>query len=966
MLGGLCWLGQLLVLLQAAGSLEVECPIPDIPHGRLKPAQNLTQGSTATLECNPGYIPLGATTVRCLGRGRWYPRVPACTLGHCSYPPAIDHAERNARGEFLVGTTVTYFCRPGYTLIPDVSPITTCLENFTWSVIPPLCQKLLCPSPAIQHGREITLRTTDYAVGHQVEFQCDPGYILRGSQRIQCGSDGTWRPPVPYCDKACDPPPQIPHGQHSALRTGQFPYGLEVKYSCAEGLSLLGDESIFCTSADGVTVAWSGPAPQCRLVRCPRPAVRGARVAPRSFSFGYGAAVRFSCQEGFELRGDAESRCLEDGAWHPPLPSCQEAFDCGVPMAEVKTLLEIEKLFLEIKKLKVELENLNKPSSDEHTSSFPVGSRVTYTCIQGTIRIPGRSDTVQCLPGARWSKLPEPCGRSCPAPTRLRFAALAKADEIINFFPVGTNVSYACRPGYENTSESSPTSTCLENLAWSEAAELCRRRSCGEPGALPGGRVVPLTDLQFGARAKVSCEDGYKLDGRDFIQCQLKGNDVEWSKLPTCECACGPLPNISHAEPPEDTKLRGSFSVGSQVTYRCLEGFVKRPLLSDTTQCLANSQWSNLPEFCGRSCPSPPRVSFARISQKDETLNFYAVGTTVNYVCRPGYENSTAQLPTSTCLDNLKWSDIPELCHTIPNGKHNGNDTEFMYSSVVMYTCDPGLQLVGNETLHCTTENGVNGTWSGSLPECRASRGAATDQTEPSGAKTAENPYWLVPPVALGILAGIIMRWKDNKKHSYDTDLQKPKKGKDPPRHPQAVGAEKLPVPWRDYFCCATCQDWLRARPGTLCTFSVPTISDGESWSPAGTSSPAKAVDVLRADGAGEAVPERSEAEPPRDPDSNHHICPTCEDWLRAHLVPSRAAVPGEPRGVRGPQGPICPPCADRLHLSLVHSDVTRCPVCPLAGEGPLAHLVPRSTPGCHVCPGCAAPTHKHLCQPRG
>ncbi|XP_051494806.1 complement receptor type 1-like [Apus apus] len=370
--------------------------------------------------------------------------MPACTLGHCSFPPAINHAERNARGEFLVGTTVTYFCRPGYALIPDVSPITTCLENFTWSVIPPLCQRVLCPSPSIQHGREITLRTTDYAVGHQVEFQCDPGYILRGSQRIQCGSDGMWRPPVPYCDKACDPPPQIPHGQHSAVRTERFPYGLEVKYSCAEGLSLVGDESIYCTSDDGEALAWSGPAPECRLVRCPRPAVQGARVAPQSFSFGYGAAVRFSCQEGFELRGDAESRCLEDGAWHPPLPSCQpvrcpepqvangrlkspsedkmgyqanatvtfecldgyqfsgdgdmslenswtatclpdgswtplpkckkagdaagceevhyirEVFDCGVPMAEVKTLLEIEKLFLEIKKLKVELENLNK------------------------------------------------------------------------------------------------------------------------------------------------------------------------------------------------------------------------------------------------------------------------------------------------------------------------------------------------------------------------------------------------------------------------------------------------------------------------------------------------------------------------------------------------------------------------------------------------------------------------------
>lgn len=53
----------------------------------------------------------------------------------------------------------------------------------------------------------------------------------------------------------------------------------------------------------------------------------------------------------------------------------------------------------------------SRPSSNEHASSFPVGSRVTYACIEGAIKIPGRSDTVECLPGARWSKLPEPCGR---------------------------------------------------------------------------------------------------------------------------------------------------------------------------------------------------------------------------------------------------------------------------------------------------------------------------------------------------------------------------------------------------------------------------------------------------------------------------------------------------------------------------------------------------------------------------
>ncbi|XP_074019626.1 complement receptor type 1 [Numenius arquata] len=1059
-------LGQLLaavvLVLQPAGSLEAQCPVPDITHGQLKPARNFTEGSTATLQCDAGYIPVGgSTTLRCLGNGRWYPRVPACAL------------------------------------------------------------ETQCPSPAISHGRETTPRKAEYNFGHQVEFQCDLGYVLRGSRRIQCWADGTWRPPVPFCDKVCGPPPKIAYGQHTDLRTEQFPYGLEVKYSCAEGLSLIGDESIYCTSDDGVNLAWSGPAPECRVVRCPKPVVERARMTPQRLTFPYGAEVRFSCEEGFVLRGDAESRCLADSAWHPPLPSCQPVlcpqphvangrlkntsvvktwyetnttvafeclpgyrfsedgdlasedsrtatclpngkwtplptckqsdvdvceevryirtvFECDVPIAEVKTLLEIEKLFLEIKKLKLELENLNKPSSDEHASSFPVGSRVTYTCIKGTVKIPGRSDTVECLPGARWSQLPEPCSRSCAAPTRLRFAALTKEDERINFFPVGTNVSYICRPGYENTSESSLTSTCLESLAWSEVAELCRRRSCGEPGALPGGRTLVLTDLQFGARVNVSCEDGYKLNGSHFIYCQLKGNGVEWSKLPTCElitCSsppriskgkhdgegvekfaynstvtyicdpgfqllgnasirctsrdktngvwsgavpeckgdCGPLPDISHAEPPEDTKHRESFSVGYKVTYRCVQGYVKRPLMSDTVQCLANSQWSSLTEFCGRSCPSPLRVPFAKISEEDETQNFYPVDVTVRYICRPGYKNITDQLPTSTCRDNLTWSEVPKLCQTIPNGKHNGTGTEeFLYDSVVTYTCDPGLRLAGNESLRCTTENSVSGVWSESPPECRVSATAATNQTEPSEDKIAENPNWLatilIPSciallVVLGILAVLIWRWKDNKTHSFNMPLQKQKtKGRDPPMHPKVTGEEKQPVPWHSYFChttschvcptceeglhaalaphaepaprgCATCEEWLGAQPHAPRSYSVASIGSGDGRSPAGTSSPPKTADVLMGEDAGEAAPEQSDAEQPMDHES--------------------------------PQGPVCPPCADRLHLALVHSDTARCPVCPLAGEGTPAHLVPHRTPGCHICPICAAPTHSHLCQPR-
>ncbi|NWX03711.1 DAF2 factor, partial [Caloenas nicobarica] len=159
---------------------------------------------------------------------------------------------------------------------------------------------------------------------------------------------------------------------------------------------------------------------------------------------------------------------------------------------------------------------------------------------------------------------------------------------------------------------------------------------------------------------------------------------------------CGPLPNISHAEPPEDTKHRGSFTVGSKVRYRCLMGFVKRPLMSDTIQCLANSQWSNLPEFCGRSCPSPPRVHFAKVSQEHETWNFYPVAVTVKYICRPGYESSTDQLPTSTCLEDLTWSEVPELCQRkscgIPANPEHGEviTNDYLLGARATVVCNPG------------------------------------------------------------------------------------------------------------------------------------------------------------------------------------------------------------------------------------------------------------------------------------
>ncbi|KAM9184979.1 zona pellucida sperm-binding protein 3 receptor-like [Mergus octosetaceus] len=539
----------------------------------------------------------------------------------------------------------------------------------------------------------------------------------------------------------------------------------------------------------------------------------------------------------------------------------------------------------------------SKPSVAEQPSSFPVGSRVTYACLEGAIKIPGRADMVQCLPGSRWSQLPEPCGLSCSTPTRLRFAALSEVDERINFFPIASTVSYVCHPGYENISESSPTSTCLENLTWSEVAELCRRKSCGRPPVLPRGRTLALTDFLFGARASVVCDEGYKLNGRNFIQCWLKGDDVEWSKLPTCElitcsspppisngkhdgegvekfaynstvtygCAsgfqligkasihctstdktngvwsgaapkckekstfvklgakeverstppqnfqgngiqtdkkvftkemkislykeslqssnsfshsasfsrprgdCGPLPQLPGAEPPEDSKDQQSFPIGSKITYRCVQGFAKLPSKSDTIQCLENALWSILPEFCDRSCYSPPRVSFAKVSAEDEIKNFYAVGVMVSYVCNPGYKNSTDKLPTSTCREDLTWSEVPELCEREacgpPKNPEHGTvvTTDYLFGTKADVICDDGYVLTpGPSSIRCYLhKDGV--AWT-PLPTCQRIQAststvgttAVTDAPKPLEEKTSEYRY-ILPLIIIPCIIGIVV-----------------------------------------------------------------------------------------------------------------------------------------------------------------------------------------------------------------
>ncbi|NWV73130.1 CR2 protein, partial [Dasyornis broadbenti] len=411
---------------------------PDVRNAvKARLAGNLFPVDTVvTYECNEGHqFSAGETTqnIRCLPDFVWSEHPPPCERIPCS-DPHIPNGEPlylwQVKDVYKYGDSLDVTCSEGFAFKgrDSNSSITLhCTSNGTWDPAVPECiLETRCPKPVIQHGKEVSRSKSDYTEGATVRLLCDEGYGLRGSALVTCGASRSWEPVLPFCDKVCAPPPPTPYGYHSGRFYSEFPYGTKVTYSCVEGLSLIGAESIYCTSDDGESLVWSGPAPECRVVRCPKPIVERGRMTPQVFTFPYGQLLHFSCDEGFRLLGAAQSRCRADGTWDPPVPTCQPvqcapflepedamiyfskksyrvnetvtfscrrnvalgtssrttcsadgtwtppptckkrdtcerilrnkaAFQCGISLSELKTLLEVQKLYLEIQKLEKDL-----------------------------------------------------------------------------------------------------------------------------------------------------------------------------------------------------------------------------------------------------------------------------------------------------------------------------------------------------------------------------------------------------------------------------------------------------------------------------------------------------------------------------------------------------------------------------------------------------------------------------------
>lgn len=112
-----------------------------------------------------------------------------------------------------------------------------------------------CDDPGTPLNGNRQLNTTTFA--STVEYSCNDGYELVGTQQRTCGATGQWSGRVPICTPTdCGDPGRPTNGDRVLSDTS---LGSQVLYICNPGFELSGSQRRVCEASS----SWSGSLPVC-------------------------------------------------------------------------------------------------------------------------------------------------------------------------------------------------------------------------------------------------------------------------------------------------------------------------------------------------------------------------------------------------------------------------------------------------------------------------------------------------------------------------------------------------------------------------------------------------------------------------------------------------------------------------------------------------------------------------------
>ncbi|XP_078248428.1 complement factor H isoform X3 [Pogona vitticeps] len=613
--------------------------------------------------CKDGFQTVRETTgdnIQCTDNG--WDQKPVCLPIECEGPVLENGRVEERKDKFVNGDVVRFSCSKGYT---RVGPDSAQCYHFGWSPQPPKCKKTANPcvqpnstsplSPAYGERRE------EYQHGVKVAYECDIGFVMTGSNTIEC-VDGEWTS-LPSCTeelKTCGRPPRITSGRPINVDEHRYKHNETVDYECWGEIDIPGPVTATCLhgkwelplctgecrrpkntkfvpdvpnkefkynetanyschstfhTTKCVGGKWS-PEPECKELCPPPPQLPNAINIREIRNYKNGEEVGYKCVEPFVLQGPQKIMC-EGGRWQTP-PRCVDT-RCGDPPSIP-----------------------NGEARHDAPRKYAPGESMEYFCHEG-FEIVGSRTTAKCE-NMEWSKLPSCKEKSCQKPPAIFNASYRKTVKLS--YKPGDKVDYECHPGF--AAKGPQTITCRRG-EWSQPS-ICEDVTCREPPLVDNAGIVEERAESYlpGHELHYQCHEGFEISGSDTIRCENK----KWSTPPRCEdMRCSPPPDI------ENGQLNGVrkpwYFPLEKVKYRCLPSY---SLFGPYAAMCLKREWINLPEcrdVAGR-CDRPPSIENGDILEMAKSE--YLSGENVHYKCQILYRmDGNAEV---TC-HNGHWTQPP-------------------------------------------------------------------------------------------------------------------------------------------------------------------------------------------------------------------------------------------------------------------------------------------------------------------
>ncbi|XP_059584413.1 coagulation factor XIII B chain [Alligator mississippiensis] len=187
--------------------------------------------------------------------------------------------------------------------------------------------------PDVDFGDIISGGKSEYVESDRVQYHCNPGYMLAGSEWISC--NGSWTPP-PKCLAPCTITKEQLEDKNIFLdsnrrRTILIPSAQTIEFSCSNGYKLT--TPFVRTCVDGhihFPLCISETGKKCG---CPPTIANGDITTFALKEYASGFSVEYKCQRFYTLTGQNTSFC-NNGNWTKP-PVCLEP--CAVSITEMQS-----------------------------------------------------------------------------------------------------------------------------------------------------------------------------------------------------------------------------------------------------------------------------------------------------------------------------------------------------------------------------------------------------------------------------------------------------------------------------------------------------------------------------------------------------------------------------------------------------------------------------------------------------